>query len=346
MRARFLNDREKQGTRAFYESAFPEDSEEFVDFYYKWIVGRNDIFAVGEWEGDRAMVQAMVHINSHCLSINGSRRNIPYLVAVATRPDCRRQGKMRYLLENALMDMHRRQYAFAFLMPANPAYYTGLGFRYFPCQPAGKEGAFGGSFPGMSWRNAETGDIGRMCAFANQVLGQEYQISVYWDDAYCRRLFAEAAAGQGGVMLLESQDGLQGILVYGVSPEGEGKGSAEIKDLLLDRGLPLNRQAQIGLCQAALPGYAIDFPPMDMMVRILSIAQFVPLIRSQKERTLYVDIEDPILPSNCGCFQITLGPQGSRASRIPRTGSGQKMDIAGLAQVLLADVPVAIREWV
>ena len=45
MRARFLNDREKQGTRAFYESAFPEDSEEFVDFYYKWNVGRNDILS-------------------------------------------------------------------------------------------------------------------------------------------------------------------------------------------------------------------------------------------------------------------------------------------------------------
>ncbi len=159
MRTHFLSSQERQETREFYESAFPEDSKEFVDFYYQWVVGQNDIFVADRIQGDRYWNQAMVHINRHMLSVNGSRMAAPYLVAVATRPECRRQGIMHGMLERALQDMYRRQYAFAFLMPANPAYYTGLGFRYFPNQPgvwqAQAMGAeFGEFFQGMSWRQA------------------------------------------------------------------------------------------------------------------------------------------------------------------------------------------------
>ena len=37
MRTHFLSSQERQETREFYESAFPEDSKEFVDFYYHYI---------------------------------------------------------------------------------------------------------------------------------------------------------------------------------------------------------------------------------------------------------------------------------------------------------------------
>ncbi len=354
MRTHFLSERERQGTRAFYESAFPEDSERFVDFYYDWVVKRNDVFVADQWEGGGYQVQAMVHINRHRFSINGKTEHAPYFVAVATRSDCRRQGKMRRLIERALQDMDRRQYAFAFLMPANPDYYTGLGFRYFPNQPGlwqlkpcqGKGFAHGEEQSReMAWRKAGAEDIGRMCAFANQVQEQRFQISILWDEDYCRRLFAETAAEDGGVLLLETHNGLQGILVYGISLDGEK--TAEIKDFILQEGLMADLQSQLGASvQAALPGCAIAFPSMEMMVRIVSIFRFVPLIRSREERTLYVDVEDSIIPSNCGCFRIVLGPEGSRIDRIHRTGREQKAGIAKLAQVLLADVPVSIQEWV
>ena len=92
MRTHFLSSQERQETRECYESAFPEDSKEVVDFYYQWVVGQNDIFVADRIQGDRYWNQAMVHINQHMLSVNGSRMAAPYLVAVATRPECRRQG--------------------------------------------------------------------------------------------------------------------------------------------------------------------------------------------------------------------------------------------------------------
>lgn len=199
-----------------------------------------------------------------------------------------------------------------------------------------------------------------MCEFANRVLGQDYQIAIRWDEAYCKRLFAETAAEQGGVLLLESQNTLQGILVYGMSTENNGEKTAEIKDLILDESLMLSlpgqkeglatglAKSQIlkSLCQTALPEYAIAFPPMDMMLRILCIFDFVPLLKSPACQTLYVDIEDPIINTNCGCFRLALSPDGNRIDRMQRTGREQKMDIAELAQFLLRDTPVYITEWV
>ncbi len=391
MRLHFLNDRERQGTREFYESAFPEDSKEFVDFYYDWIVKQNDIFAAGQWEGNAYKIQAMMHINRHNFLINGFHRSAPYLVAVATRPECRKQGKMRCMMEQALQDLCRRQYPFAFLMPANPAYYTSLGFRYFPTQPGlWKSNAQPGSWKpnaqpglwksnaqpavklpdiqhsllqGISWRQPRPQDIPQMCAFANQILGQSYQIAIQWEKAYCKRLFAETAAEQGGVLLLESSDTLQGILVYGISTENienKEKKTAEIKDLILDGRLILGlqgqkegvaagvvkRHIQESLCHIALPEYAIAFPPMEMMLRILCISAFVPLLKNPACQTLYVDIEDPVISSNCGCFELILSPDGNRINRTQRTGNEQKMDIAELAQFLLKDIPVYITEWV
>lgn len=377
MRTHFLSSQERQETREFYESAFPEDSKEFVDFYYQWVVGQNDIFVADRIQGDRYWNQAMVHINRHMLSVNGSRMAAPYLVAVATRPECRRQAIMHGMLERALQDMYRRQYAFAFLMPANPAYYTGLGFRYFPNQPgvwqAQAMGAeFGEFFQGMSWRQAGPQDIARMCPFANRVLRRSFQLSIFWEEGYVKRLLAETAAEQGGVLLLEAGRALQGILAYGMEEGEEGQKTAEIKDILLSQELTsamrthlesagisekrslsasaevqFQRCIQEAACRAALPGCAISFPPMEMMVRILDLFTFVPLLQNSSPQTLHIEVKDAMIPSNGGPFDITLGPEGGRICRPPSPGDGrEQIDIADLTEILLKDVPVSIHEWV
>ena len=382
MRTHFLSDGERQGTREFYESAFPEDSKEFVDFYYQWIVSGNDIFVADQIKGDSYWNQAMVHINSHMLSINGCHRAAPYFVAVATRPECRRQGIMHGLLEGALQDMYRRSYAFAFLMPADPAYYTGLGFRYFPNQTGpwqaeAMEAGLGEFFRGMSWRPAELQDIGRMCPFANRVLGQGFQISIFWDEDYVKRLLAETAAEQGGVLLLEEGNALQAILVYGLGDVTEGRKTAEIKDVLLSQELTLAMRAHLestgasasvsgrlesagasaevrfqrciqeAACRAALPDCAISFPPMEMMVRILDLFTFVPLLRSSSPQTLHIEVQDDLIRSNCGPFDITLSPEGNRIGRPWGLPKGrEQVDIADLTEILLKDTSVSIHEWV
>ena len=124
---RYLEQKEKCRTRPLYEGAFSEDSEEFVNYYYQWKTADNRILVMEE--EDR--IQVMLHLNPYSLWCYGRLRNIPYIVAVATEPDCRRQGKMRRVMEFALRDLERGKVPFAFLLPADPAYYQGQVFVFF-----------------------------------------------------------------------------------------------------------------------------------------------------------------------------------------------------------------------
>ncbi len=115
---RYLAPQEKQGTRAMYEEIFPEDSVSFVDYYYEWKTKENKILAMVE----DGVTQVMLHLNPYPVWIHGHCREVPYIVAVATRPGCRRKGKMGRVMERALQDLERQQAPFAFLLPADPAY--------------------------------------------------------------------------------------------------------------------------------------------------------------------------------------------------------------------------------
>lgn len=146
---RYLAPQEKQGTRAMYEEMFPEDSVSFVDYYYQWKTRENEILVMEE----DGMLQVMLHLNPYTLWLNGHCRELPYIVAVATSPSCRRKGKMGRVMGRALQDLERQQVPFAFLLPKDPAYYQGQGFVFFPSQegagPAAdkgsnRDGAFAG----------------------------------------------------------------------------------------------------------------------------------------------------------------------------------------------------------
>ena len=105
---RYLEQREKQTSRALYEAAFPEDSKEFIDYYYEWKTKDNEVIVMEGAGNDRAF-HVMIHLNPYELKINGNTREVPYIVAVATDVRYRRQGKMGQVMERALQDMEHNQ---------------------------------------------------------------------------------------------------------------------------------------------------------------------------------------------------------------------------------------------
>ncbi|MDO4475534.1 MAG: GNAT family N-acetyltransferase [Lachnospiraceae bacterium] len=121
--------REEHGlTRTLYELCFPEDAREFVDYYYENRADRNEIFAAILPEDGRII--SMVHVNPvRVYDLLREERVLPYFVAVATDPAWRRQGLMKQLMEMAMDDCREKGMPFGFLMPANEAYYTPLGFE-------------------------------------------------------------------------------------------------------------------------------------------------------------------------------------------------------------------------
>ena len=366
---RYLKQQEKQKTRAMYEEIFPEDSKEFVDYYYKWKAGENRILIMEE----SGMLQVMMHLNPYTLWIHGHLRELPYIVAVATHPDCRRQGKMGQVMKQALQDLARQNAPFTFLLPADSAYYHGQGFVFAPCQDNWNSFSAKGSQENFSqefqWQEAREADIPEMVEFSNNILEENYHIFIKRDAHYYQRLFAEIRAEQGKVLLLKpkldtvrqedaiekEKPGLKGILIYGV----EGK-KAEIQEILLEtRGIPGKyfsgsepypeesggRQA-LEACKEALPGMEIVFSEFSMMLRIANLWEFVSLMKCEKSRCYDVKVRDEMISGNCGCFRIEVCKDGGRMQEIPEEEAKEEMDIQALARMLLMDTHVYVREWV
>lgn len=87
---RYLGQEENQRTRELYEIAFPEDSREFVDYYYTWKTKENKILVM---ENEKGVIQVMMHLNPYQIHIHDCQQEIPYIVAVATHPSLPQTGK-------------------------------------------------------------------------------------------------------------------------------------------------------------------------------------------------------------------------------------------------------------
>lgn len=114
---------EQERTKALYREIFPEDTEEFLDFYYKERPKR--ILAMEE-EGQ---IIAMLHLNPFLLSFFGKEIIASYIYAVATKKEKRRQGIMGELLRYAFQLLKEEGEAFCILIPVAESIYSPYGFR-------------------------------------------------------------------------------------------------------------------------------------------------------------------------------------------------------------------------
>lgn len=347
---RYLTQREKCRTRSLYEYVFSEDSAEFVDYYYQWKTRDNQILVMEEEE----KIQVMLHLNPYSLWFYGHQQNVPYIVAVATEPDCRRLGKMRRVMAYALQDLERRRVPFTFLLPADPAYYQGQGFVFFSGDFLEESRRKTGELQAAEvlqheteskaqWTQAGLEDIPELVEFSNHILREQYHIFIRREEPYYKRLFAELETERGGILLRKRTGILDGALVYGM----EGPNRAEVKELLLEPDIWSRRNDSVTeIGRAALPGCEINAAEFKMMFRIASLKEFVSLMKSETKRCYEIEVKDSVIASNCGCYRIEIGKDGGRMQRIPREQVKQELDISSLARLLVKDTRVHLGEWV
>ena len=128
---RYLDNQEKGRTKDLWREAFPEDSEDFLDYYDQEKMSINQVLVREE----NGVIQSMLHRNPYRLQVRDTFWNADYIVAVATRTDMRHRGYMRSLLIRMMTDMRERQMPFCFLMPAAEAIYTPFQFAFIYDQP-------------------------------------------------------------------------------------------------------------------------------------------------------------------------------------------------------------------
>ena len=114
---------EQEKTKALYREIFPEDTEAFLDFYYKERPKR--ILAMEE----DGQIIAMLHLNPFLLSFFGKEITASYIYAVATKKEKRRQGIMGELLRYAFQLLKEEGEVFCILIPVAESIYSPYGFR-------------------------------------------------------------------------------------------------------------------------------------------------------------------------------------------------------------------------
>lgn len=114
---------EQERTKPLYREVFPEDTEAFVDFYYRERPKR--ILAMEE-DGE---IIAMLHLNPFLISFFGKEIKASYIYAVATKKEKRRQGIMGELLRYSFTLLKEEGEAFCFLIPVAESIYSPYGFR-------------------------------------------------------------------------------------------------------------------------------------------------------------------------------------------------------------------------
>ena len=114
---------EQEKTKPLYREVFPEDTEAFVDFYYRERPKR--ILAMEE-DGE---IIAMLHLNPFLISFFGKEIKASYIYAVATQKEKRRQGIMGELLRYSFTLLEEEGEAFCILIPVAESIYSPYGFR-------------------------------------------------------------------------------------------------------------------------------------------------------------------------------------------------------------------------
>ena len=114
---------EQDRTKPLYREIFPEDKEEFLDFYYRERPKR--ILAMEE-DGE---IIAMLHLNPFLFSFFGKEITASYIYAVATKKEQRRQGIMGELLHYSFQLLKEEGETFCVLIPVSESIYSPYGFR-------------------------------------------------------------------------------------------------------------------------------------------------------------------------------------------------------------------------
>lgn len=221
MEIRRLDKEEHAKTRPLYEEVFSEDSKNFVDYYYTEKVRDNQIYVVEE-DGD---IQAMLHLNPYELSVNGEKKDVNYIVAVATREAYRKRGYMAGLLKCSLQDMYEAGESFTFLMPAAETIYQPFDFRTVYEQ----EKPFVTELDG--WERLQETDCAGLAEWANKKLSETRQVYAIRSEAYYKRLREEYAC-DGADLMVKKQEGV--IIDCGIRLPEEEKEKPKIMIRIVD----------------------------------------------------------------------------------------------------------------
>lgn len=323
-----LEGRTKEESRELYQEIFSEDSEAFVDYYYQYRAGENEIYGVVD---GRENLISMLHLNPYQICLGGRAVSSQYIVAVATREDYRHQGLMSRLIHCSLREMYEKKEPFAFLMPAAEAIYRPFDFRfiYQQCQYELKPIEHGNCTE-LSCRPATEQDLKELSDWARRRIQEDYCTYALHTEAYFRRMLSEQASQKGQVMLITGKGRICGY--FFTACEGE----AEVREPIIEKRylsrLPViltkyfdgyDRIRVFG-GSAGVEGENIRQTPL-IMARVVHLEAFVKCLSAKRTVSFEIELEDSLLKENSGVFRLTMDREGGYLERLTDREADWKM---------------------
>ena len=320
-------------SRKLWEEIFPEDSEAFLDHYDRVKSGRQWI----QTDREDGKLISMIHWNPYRMRVRDREYETRYLVAVATRPEYRHQGRMARLLREGMRRYASEKMPFVWLMPADPAIYRPFDFRYVYEKSEGIWPQADGAIPGyLEVRPLPEEEYGAAAQFLMEELPRHFEIFTCRDIPYLQMLASEVASERGRLMGICEEGRLAGVFSWWTGERTEiremvcrsdlttGEGREE---LIRAVGSSLGREKEI---TAVTTGWLGERKPI-IMARLLRPDVILPQIGAECPREITLRLRDAILPENDGVFRWTLTREGSRWEREP---DGREPELAlGIAEL-------------
>lgn len=355
MEIRKLSAEEHAVTRELWEQIFTEDTKQFLDYYYFIKTRTNQIYVVE----DEKRICSMLQLNPYRIRIEDGEFSSFYIIAVATREECRGRGYMGNLLRTSMEAMYGEKIPFTFLMPAAEAIYTPYDFRFIYRQNTGSiesGGDDGQSEDTEGFTAADAGiwDAGEMAAFFRDHFAGRWQCFAVHDEEYYRTMILEQQSERGGVRILRDREGIAGIFAYA------GEEGLEIREpLILERGTAffrrevrrmeesVGKKAVIYGCEEA---DASEKKPR-IMARIIHLPTLLSAMKTDRDTEMRCSfaVIDPFLHGNSRVFGI-YSEVGDEAVHVRETEDSEGViPVAELTELLFGqktEEEIAQREGV
>lgn len=289
----YLDAEDKDETKHLWHMCFPEDSESFIEYYYKEKTKDNEILV----KKDNGLLISMVQYNPYAVKLRGRLWKLDYLVGVATEESRRREGHFRDAFVKMLHDEEAAGKPITYLVPVNPAVYAPMGFTFIGNVASYELTEEAKQTLTRTVCQDTPEDCGRAAVYMEQWLGARYEMYTRRDVAYVSRLIKELASENGTLEFLEQDGRLVGLDAYW---------GWEVREHRL-----LYAEDAYTVKTGEKPWNMARLTNIGALLAAFGLKQAEQQEEEKRMLTLGIRMNDPILEMNNGEFVWTIGETGS-----------------------------------
>ena len=289
----YLDAEDKDETKHLWHMCFPEDSESFIEYYYKEKTKDNEILV----KKDNGLLISMVQYNPYVVKLRGRLWKLDYLVGVATEESRRREGHFWDVFVKMLHDEEAAGKPITYLVPVNPAVYAPMGFTFIGNVASYELTEEAKKTLTRTVCQDTPEDCGRAAVYMEQWLGARYEMYTRRDAAYVSRLIKELASENGTLEFLEQDGRLVGLDAYW---------GWEVREHRL-----LYAEDAYTVKTGEKPWNMARLTNIGALLAAFGLKQAEQQGEEKRMLTLGIRMNDPILEMNNGEFVWTIGENGS-----------------------------------